>query len=210
MRQRGPYVLIGILIGIIVMQWAMPVAHGQSDTIEWRIRAQRIELVDDFGKTQITLDANNVHFQLGAFFPLGRPNISMRVNDLDGSQMIMYGHSGTRVTLQASEDATQIVMTGNENTEGSKYLEGRNGFYMFGNDDPFNSVEIKVRPDGGHVRTFQSRYGPLPKDELLPSGPLDIETGSLPLNQLLGDLNFDNTVDLSDFFIFSDNFGNSR
>ena len=29
MQSRGTYVFIGVLVGIIVMQWAMPLARGQ-------------------------------------------------------------------------------------------------------------------------------------------------------------------------------------
>jgi hypothetical protein len=90
MKSRGPYVLIGVLIGIIIIQWAMPVAHGQ----------ETIRAADQFVAEGFTLinDAGEITARL--------------YNGSDGPTLSLGGITGPRVTNGLTRGSAFIWVNG--------------------------------------------------------------------------------------------------
>ncbi|MFP6870808.1 MAG: hypothetical protein VCE91_16005 [Nitrospinota bacterium] len=177
MRQKAPVFIIGILIGIIVMQWAMPMARAQS---VGTVSATRFVLVDDSGnQTAVLFNDASGHpiFGMGTF-DSHAILITTDPNFAGVTVANAIGGGSRSVSLEVGSGALVSVTTD---------LGG--GGVIVGDVNHSILASMSVFAGAGSIGTFD--------------GPL--RTSEAP--GLTGDLNFDSVVDLRDFFIFSDNFG---
>ena len=84
MRQKIPYLVIGVLIGIIVMQWGMPVAESQTGVV----RANTFVLEDDFGNSKAMFFVKDDGNPL---IGIGRPNEANIILSVSESGVLMVG-----------------------------------------------------------------------------------------------------------------------
>ena len=95
MHQKVPYLLIGVLIGIIVMQWAMPAAESQSGIVR--------------GNTFLLEDmAGNVK---GAFWITSDGTPALRIDGAEGSAVLWITSDGIpTLTLGESDGVLMTLM----------------------------------------------------------------------------------------------------
>jgi hypothetical protein len=100
--KRGPYVLIGVLIGIIVMQWAMPVAHGASiGQIPDNVIAKGFTLVNDAGEITARL-----------------------YNRSDGPTLTLGGTTGPSVTIGLTHGSAFVWVDGGDLDNSASMIAG--------------------------------------------------------------------------------------
>ena len=108
MRHKVPYLIIGVLIGIIIMQWSMPVAESQTGTLQ----AELFSLVNESGvPTGIFFngqdgpilglgDPDKAHITMGAPFGTGTGDAVIVV--ADGDKIV-------RVSVGTTDDASLFI-----------------------------------------------------------------------------------------------------
>ena len=93
MRQRAPYLIIGVLVGIIVMQWAMPAAQG---ALQSSVVYDSLTLMSSSGKRQARLYTTSS----------GGPELEMSADLDDGSLPV--------TSLSVAADGTMFFLDGGD------------------------------------------------------------------------------------------------
>lgn len=149
MKGRGHYVLIGILIGIITMQWAMPVARAQGG--EDVIFAEAFVLLDSEGSITGSLST----YPEGSILTLGSSGESRR---LFISAPASSSQDPVLITVADGEESVQIGVGGN-NAE-VQIRTGTGGIAVFDPRSSGDRVNILLgRGIGGEVLTRHGSYG---------------------------------------------------
>jgi hypothetical protein len=194
MKSRGPYVLIGVLIGIIIMQWAMPMATAQANGI---VHASGFALWDEAGEEITAFLANDS----GApFLVLGNSesaniilatdgeSTKVRLSDPAESVRIDIGTSPPLIKISDLLSDQYVSLSYKRDGVSRIVLQGREADLLLV-DDRGHSVQAGITSTGGSLEMRR----------------LGSRTASMP--GLVGDLDLDQDVDYDDFFLFAANFG---
>lgn len=143
MRQKMPFIVIGLLVGIVVMQLAMPAAQSQTGI---NLRVNSLTLVDENDEATALLFNGDEGPILGMGGAGSTGYVLMGVVGTAGLVKIFSASlaSGPRIIMNAQETHAS------NNTVTSGRL---GGFGVFDNDDNGNRADLYVGEDGGRVTT---------------------------------------------------------
>lgn len=105
MKARAPYVLIGILLGVIVMQWAMPAAQGQGSAQVFEdLTAKAFTLVDESGNIKARMwstPSGNALLSFGS--ERGDANVSIGSSGKNAWVIVTSGEAAESIALLAAQ-----------------------------------------------------------------------------------------------------------
>ena len=150
-HRRGPYLLIGVLVGVIVMQWAMPVAHGvntaQAPDI---VVARNFVLVNDAGEI------------VASFF----------VGD-DGPVLAIGKNTEPNVTIATTPTNAFVIVSGGQNESSAALAAGpASPAKLEIHTEGWGGGGVFVRGDNGSLQASIAEGYPLVK---MDAGDRDIE-----------------------------------
>ena len=198
MRQRAPYLIIGVLVGIIVMQWAMPAVHGQGTVLraDQVIATDGFYLVDEDGAPIAGLWASSDGPRLGigglaqASVTIAATTTQSRIQmDNNGSGDVSLGCYADLNKLWMNRGASRITAE-NQETYSKINVRGDWAWLTVQDLEDFNEFAELAAADGHSSLRLQSPEG-----------------RRITLPSITGDLDQDQDVDLDDFFMLADNFG---
>ena len=131
MRQKIPYLVIGVLIGIIVMQWGMPVAESQTGVLG----AETFVLRDTYGNTKgmwFTGDDGHPYLALG-----DRDGATIGMSTTSDGWFLYGRTSSAKIHLLSTGKMAFLSVSGSELAE----VSVRNGVETF-----TSTVDLSVSP----------------------------------------------------------------
>ncbi len=152
MRQRGPYIVIGILIGIIIMQRAGPVAHSD---IHGPMRATSFRLMDAAGNNTAMLFQGPNGPILGFGGDTGGPTVVIGAPSGTGSGSALVALSDGPASVRLGVGAGM-----NEDANIHIHSVTLGGFFVARAGEPGQRVHLWVRDEvGGEVVTYRDGSG---------------------------------------------------
>ena len=143
MRQKMPFIVIGLLVGIVVMQLAMPAAQSQTGI---NLRVNSLTLVDENDQTTALL----FNGDLGPILALGA--------DGTGYVLMGAGGGGTVQIYSPSMGAGPRILMNAKQTHASNYTMTSGmmgGVGAIDNGDNSNRADMTVGENGGHISTIK-------------------------------------------------------
>ena len=143
MRQKMPFIVIGLLVGIVVMQLAMPAAQSQTGI---NLRVSSLTLVDENDEATAILFNGDEGPVLGMGGAGGTGYVLMGVAGTVGMVKIFSASRapGPRIIMEAQQThASNYTVTGGL----------RGGVVAIDNGDNGNRADLYVGEDGGRVTT---------------------------------------------------------
>ena len=139
-RQKMPVLIIGVLIGIIIMQLKMPVAESQSPYVE----TESLYIVDESGKATILL-FNGTNGPILGIGDVDKPHITMGAptGAGTGSALIVVNHGDKKVSVGVGTDANIFID-----------VESSGGLTVSHAENEGDRVSMFILSRGGYISTM--------------------------------------------------------